>query len=110
VMEYRANVEKDPKQKVPPAIWKKYHEAVEADCWIYHANTHHWYTPAEFLENWQNLYRESRYGADNLADFKIMDAMAGERAYKKQMRDAMAAYLKFRNKMEDYFSFRLKKK
>lgn len=52
----------------------------------------------------------TRYGADNLADFKIMDAMAGERAYKKQMRDAMAAYLKFRSKIEAYFSIQLKKK
>lgn len=109
-MEDRIITQQDAKRQVPPTIWKKYHEAVQADCWIYHSTTHQWYTPAEFLENWPKLYRESRYGADNLADFKIMDAMAGERAYKKQMRDAMAAYLKFRSKIEAYFSIQLKKK
>jgi hypothetical protein len=36
-----------------------------------------------------------------------MNPIAGEREYKKRMRDAMAEYLKFRSKIEEYYSVEL---
>lgn len=62
------------------------------------------------MASWNKYYSNSRRYGDNTQDFKVMDPMAGERAHKKKMRDAMAEYLKFRNKMEDYFHFHLKRK
>lgn len=85
-------------------------EARHSGYWIYDNRAGQWYTPEEFSVEWEKVYSEGRRGDDNMKRFSVLDPMVGERAMKKNMRDAMAAYLTFRTKLEAYYNFELKPK
>lgn len=93
--------------EAPPAIAAIYKDAKNAEAWIYDNKTGSWFTPEEFLGQWKSIYATGERKADNRDDFKIMNPIAGERAYKQKMRDAMADYLLFRKKIEEYYEVRL---
>lgn len=93
--------------EAPPTIAALYKDAKIAGAWIFDSRTNNWYTPEEFLDQWRTIFAVGGRKGDSRSDFKIMNPIAGEREYKKRMRDAMADYLKFRSKIEEYYNVEL---
>ena len=66
-------------KEIPSNVKAIYQDAQLNNCWIYHQTTRKFYTPAEFLFQWQSIYREGRRHGSNEKDFLVMNPMAAIR-------------------------------
>lgn len=90
------------KEGIPAEVTSLHRFAIQNNCWIYHDNTRIFYTPEEFLEKWEQVYKEEHTGLSNIKDFAVKSPYAAikQRAgWIKRANEELQALLK---KLEGY--------
>lgn len=90
------------KKEIPAEVTSLHRFAIQNNCWIYHDVSRIFYTPEEFLEKWERIYKEEHTGLSNIKDFAVKSPYAAikQRAgWIKRASEELQALLK---KLEDY--------
>ncbi|PVH27021.1 hypothetical protein [Sphingobacterium corticibacter] len=97
------------KKEMPSKAAALYKSAKVNDCWIYDLIKKKFYTPEEFAEKWESVYREPGEIRPNL-EFKVMSPMAAIKQRAEWVRKASEELQAVLEKLEKYnVSFERKK-
>ncbi|WP_433863108.1 hypothetical protein [Sphingobacterium thalpophilum] len=90
------------KKEIPSVVTSLYNDARIAGAWIYYVPKRQFYTPKEFIENWESVFYQSPRGKNNRADFQIMNPMAAIRQRAEWVAKASAELQEIMRKLEQY--------
>lgn len=99
--------------EMPPSIKSLIKDAWYAECWIYQKSTKRWYTPQEFKQQWQSLFRTSIYKSDlsdNFDDFTIRSPYVGLTERIKALKRVTEEVTAFKEKIDQYYQVELRRK
>lgn len=90
------------KKEIPSVVLSLKNDALATGSWIYQKSTRRFYTPEEFMENWERIYQQSPRGKNNREDFQIMNPMAAVRQRSLWVAKANAELQDVMKKLEAY--------